>query len=201
MPPPTNTLTRAVLRRSSRWPTITTNLVSIRLASNASEPGSTPRFSHRVTPSSLPQAEKPGKAGSVPSAAPSSVSSSSPPARDTSATSPDPSGQSSDPPGQSYNIPSKKQLTAGTAAGGAVLIVIVGTLTGAVLKQDTDTARRVQELRESPIDEQLATLRSRRAYLVEQQAPFKRKLDNLRARKAASSETSGAETNEVPKEV
>lgn len=74
----------------------------------------------------------------------------------------------------------------------------VGTVTGAILKQDTDQARNAQEFRELSIDDQVAMLRERRAYLVAQQAPLKRKLEDFRARAKATVDLKEAENKPVP---
>lgn len=77
--------------------------------------------------------------------------------------------------------------------GAVALTVIVGAITGAQLKQDRDTVRYAQEARETPIEEQIATLEERRASLVALKMPLERKLQNLRARMAEEAAAKAAE--------
>lgn len=182
-------LARAVSRNTTKLPTVTTTikLIASRFASSSKKtpsgpPNSIPRFkSQSVTrrPSAAPSASSPVAAPPAGKTEPPPPPHSQPEVihSSTLGSSSSASKTTSSPAPSAAKTYHQYILT-----GAVALIVIVGTITGAQLKADRDRIRRVQEVQELSIDDQVAILREKRAALVAQQEPIKKKLANLRAR-------------------
>ncbi|KAL6858204.1 hypothetical protein ACO1O0_005660 [Amphichorda felina] len=69
------------------------------------------------------------------------------------------------------------KVKAGVWATGLAAVIIVGTLTGAQLKQDQQKEQAIRQFRETTPAEQIAVLEERKVELLEQRDTLQRKLD------------------------
>jgi uncharacterized protein YlxW (UPF0749 family) len=69
------------------------------------------------------------------------------------------------------------KVKAGVYATAFAAVIIVGSLTGAQLKQDKQKEEAVKQFRETLPAEQIAALENQKRHLLEQRATLQRKLD------------------------
>ncbi|KFH41268.1 hypothetical protein ACRE_080150 [Hapsidospora chrysogenum ATCC 11550] len=74
------------------------------------------------------------------------------------------------------------KVKAGVWAVGFAAVIMVGSWTGATLKQDKQKEEAIRQFRETTPAEQIAVLEERRTDLLEQRATYQRKLDAFRER-------------------
>ncbi|KAF4119870.1 hypothetical protein GMORB2_3558 [Geosmithia morbida] len=75
------------------------------------------------------------------------------------------------------------KVKAGIWAGAFGAIVIVGSLTGAQLKQDKQKEQKIRQFRETTPEEQIAALQDQRNSLVGQRDMLQRKVDLFKERR------------------
>ncbi|KAK7731087.1 hypothetical protein SLS53_008805 [Cytospora paraplurivora] len=75
--------------------------------------------------------------------------------------------------------------------GSIAIVTIVGAVTGAWLKMDSDTVKQRKVFMETPIDDRIAILEEQRSSLVALRMPLEKKLGDLRERMRVKKERDG----------
>ncbi|ROW07165.1 hypothetical protein VPNG_07335 [Cytospora leucostoma] len=89
------------------------------------------------------------------------------------------------------DIAKRQRIRRVVMTGSIALITIVGAVTGAWLKMDSDTVKQKRVFLETPIDDRIAILEEQRSSLLALRIPLERKLGDLRERMRVKKEREG----------